>query len=465
MVKKPDSDDVRVTIDYRALNAKSKKDAFAAPRIDDLLDKLHGADTFSKIDVKAAYHNIMIAEEDRHKTAFRFDGKLYEWTRTPFGLSSAPGAFNRLMTNILLDMDEFTAVYFDDIIVFTEGKEKHLDHLEKVLNALYKAGMKLNKDKCEFFVNEVQFLGYDISKNSVTVSSKKTDTIRNYPMPKSIKAVKRFLGLTGFYRKFIPNYAEISSPLNDMQCKNAVFKWTRECQDAFDSLKDILCSKPILGIPNPDWTFIVKVDSSKFGVGCILEQENPESKNRMVIEYASRKFTETQRRYPAIELEVCGLMFAVKHWSCYLIGKPFVVETDSKAVQWIKGKRDHLGKLGRWALYLENFQFETVHISGKDHVGPDALSRIYDTDMYEIASNNLFLSTLPTCTDPSDWSEEISNDIQLTKLIHSGKIVQKDNVYVKDENILVLPRLFLMMSLNFYMIIMVIQVLIRWFIG
>ena len=126
--------------------------------------------------------------------------------------------------------------------------------------------------KCEFFVDKVQFLGYDISKNSVTMSSKKTDTIRNYSLPKSIKAVKRFLGLTGFYRKLVPNYAEISSPLNDMQCKNAIFKWTSECQNAFDSLKDILCSKPVLGIPNPRWTFIVKVESSKFGVGCILEQ-------------------------------------------------------------------------------------------------------------------------------------------------------------------------------------------------
>lgn len=440
LIKKPDSDDVRVTIDYRALNAKSKKDPFTSPRIDDLIDKLHGADCFSKIDVRAAYHNIEVAPEDRHKTAFRFNGKLYEWTRTPFGLSSAPGTYNRLMSIILNKMDDFTAGYFDDVIVFSKGKENHWKHLDEVLSSLYESGLKLNKEKCKFFVDNVEFLGYNISENSVTLANKKIDAIKNYPVPKTVKAVKRFLGLTGFYRKLVENYSKIASPLNEMMRKGSVFNWTSECKNSFDTLINVLCSSPVLRISNPDWPYIVKVDSSKFGVGCILEQEDPVTKQRYVIEYASSKYNDTQQRYPAIELEVCGLIFAVKHWNCYLIGKPFVVETDSKVVQWIKQKRDHVGKLGRWALFLENYDFQTVHVPGKNHQGPDALSRVHEFELNEFSMNNRFLNNLNDLNFV-DCHDEIESDPKLKILIDKRDISIVENVYVKSDNkCIVVPK-------------------------
>ena len=439
LVKKPGSDEVRVTIDYRALNAKSKKDALNCPRIDDIIDKLHNADTFSVIDVKAAYHNIPVASEDIHKTAFRFDNKLYEWTRTPFGLSSAPATFNRLMSNILSPMSAYATSYYDDIIVFSQATN-HLTHLKAVLQALYEAGLKLNKHKCKFFVSSVNFLGFEIAKNSVKASKSKVEVINNYPIPKTKRDIKKFLGLTGFYRKLINNYACIASPLTNMQCKDVAFEWDKSCQSSFDKLRLALCAEPVLAISNPQWMYILKVDSSKYGVGCILEQENPVTKDRHVIEYGSCKFNKTQQNYPAIELEVCGLIYAVKHWKHYLIGKMFVIETDSKAVQWIKGKRDTLGKLGRWSLYLENFEFKTIHVPGKNHEGPDALSRIYEPHIDSISSIPNSIAQ-PDFIKMNEWYDEILNDPTLTAII--GDCIElKDNMFVKtgSNNILVVPK-------------------------
>ncbi len=441
LIKKPNTDEVRVIIDYRALNAKSKRDAFSSPRADDLIDKLEGATVFTKLDVKAAFHNIEIAEEDRHKTAFRFDGKLYQWKRCPFGLSSAPATYNRLMAGILSPFEKFTAGYYDDVVVFSKSKEEHYKHLDLVLSALYKAGLKLNKDKCSIAVDSVNFLGFRISRNSVTLTDSKVDTIKKYPVPKSVKQVKRFLGLTGFYRKLVDNYAIKASPLNELTRKNVVFKWTAECQKSFEKLRNSLISQPILAMPNPNLPFIVKVDSSKFGVGCILEQENPETQNRHVIEYASKKYNDTEKQYPAIELEACGLIFAVKHWNHYLIGKHFIIETDSKAVEWIKGKFDHPGKLGRWSYFLENYDFTTVHVAGKDHTAPDALSRMHEDEIVIGEINAPFLENIFVDADTAAWKDEIESDTQLVKLIENSHITCKNDMYVKgNSNVLVLPK-------------------------
>ena len=225
-----------------------------------------------------------------------------------------------------------------------------------------------------------------------------------------------------------------------MMCKGSKFNWTEQCNNAFESLKTALCSSPVMSIADPDWKFIVKVDSCKTGIGCILEQENLITKERTVIEYASQKYNDTQQRYPAIELEVCGLLFAIKHWKHYLIGKHFVVETDSKAVEWIKDKRDLIGKLGRWSLYLENFDFSTVHVPGKIHIAPDSLNRMYETDMCQIEVNDSFISNVPDSFDVNEWHNEIDKDQNLQKLVNKDVVCNND-VYVKstDNNVLIVP--------------------------
>ena len=338
------------------------------------------------------------------------------------------------MFKILEPMNSFAVSYYDDVIIFSKQKD-HFNHLQTVLKALYDAGLKLNKEKCQFFVSVVNFLGYNITKNSIKASPRKIDTISNYPVPKSAKDVKKFLGLAGSYRKLIPDYSCIASPLNALLTKNALFDWTNNCQNAFVKLKNSLCNDPVLKISNPDWQYIVKVDSSKCGAGCILEQIDPETNDRFVVEYASCKYNDTQRNYPSIELEVCGLIFAVKHWKHYLIGKPFIVETDSKAVQWIKGKRDTLGKLGRWSLFLENFEFETVHVKGKDHCASDALSRIHEINSVEnnVSCVNDLFCKLPDFINLEQWFQEITNDVKLMAMMNNVICVINDT-YVKNDN-------------------------------
>ncbi len=185
----------------------------------------------------------MIAPEDRHKTAFRFNGKLYEYNRVPFGLSSAPGTFNMLISKILLGLDKFCAGFFDDILIFSQNVTDDVDHVKQVLSAIFTAGLKLNCDKYIFLVDTVEFLGYTISLNKVTVSESKIKTIKDYPVPKYIK---KFLGLAGFYRKLLPNFSELVAPLSVMQCKNVTFYWNSDCQKSFDKIISLLCSSTIV---------------------------------------------------------------------------------------------------------------------------------------------------------------------------------------------------------------------------
>ncbi len=207
----------------------------------DLIDKMHDAEVFSKIDVKSTYHNIIIAPEDRHKTVFRFNVKLCEYNRVPFGLSSAPGTFNRLISKILCGLDNFCAGFFDDILIFSQNVTDHEDHVKQVLSAICTAGLKLNREKCIFLVDTVEFLGYTITQNKVTVSESKIKPIKEYPVPKSIKDIKKFLGLAGFYTKLLANFSELVAPLSIMQCKNVTFYWNGDYQKSFDKVISLLC--------------------------------------------------------------------------------------------------------------------------------------------------------------------------------------------------------------------------------
>lgn len=414
LVKKKNTDVPRVVIDFRALNAKTTRDAFTAPRVDDIIDSLSGATVFSQLDIRSAYHNIMIAPEDRHKTAFRFNGELFEYTRVPYGLCSAPATFCRLISMILHDYKSFCLGYFDDIIIFSKNNNEHYQHISDVLDKLGQAGLKLNKEKCKFFTKKVEFLGFTIEPNKISVAESKIDTIKNFPIPKTVKEVKRFVGLANFYRKLINKFSIIVSPLNKLLCKNVIFRWNEKCHDSFETLKGLLSSYPVVCVPNLDDTFVVKVDASKTGIGCILEQRNEPDGESCVIAYASKQFNKHEINYPSIEQEAFALIFALKHWRHYLIGKSFIVETDNKTVQWLRGKRDCLGRLGRWSLYLENFDFSTKHVPGKRHVGADCLSR-----MHELGEINI----------DNRWIDDIECDPVMRDLIDES-IVKSGTAYV-----------------------------------
>jgi hypothetical protein len=234
LAKKKGDDSIRVCLDFRALNAKTRKDAFVCPRIDDIIDKLCHAKFYTKLDVKSAYHNIEIAPEDRHKTAFRFEGNLYEYNRVAFGLCTAPATFCRLVSQVLVDVNDFTTGFFDDIIVFSNSEDEHLAHVDRVLSLLAESGLRLNPKKCVFCVSEVEYLGFKVGNGKVSPAEEKTSVIRNWPVPQTIKDVKRFLGIVGYYRKLIKDFSFIAEPLNALQRKQVKFLWSSECNTSFE---------------------------------------------------------------------------------------------------------------------------------------------------------------------------------------------------------------------------------------
>lgn len=261
----------RMCIDSRAINKITVKYRFSIPRLDDMLDRLHGAKVFSKVDLRSGYHQIRIRPDDEWKTTFKTRDGLYEWLVMPFGLSNAPSTFQRLMNQIFLPFQEFVVVYFDDILIFSRSEGEHLQHLRHVFTALRENHLFANLKKCEFLTASILFLGYVISADGIQVDKAKVQAIQDWPTPKSISDVRSFHGLATFYRRFIRNFSSIAAPLTDC-LKQKKFLWTNSASQSFNHLKELLTSTPVLALPNFDLLFEVDCDASGTGVGAVLSQ-------------------------------------------------------------------------------------------------------------------------------------------------------------------------------------------------
>ena len=375
-VKKTDGS-TRITNDYKALNAVSKKDAYPMPRIDEIYENLFHAKIFSKLDLLKGYYQIRLHPDDKDKTAFRFDGKLYQFKRVPMGLHSAPQTFQRLMNRVLEGLP-FAKCYLDDIIVFSENVKQHIAHLDEVFKALHKANLRVHKDKCVFAVTEIEFLGNKIGNGWRSPTDEKVKKIKEFPVPTCKKELDSFLGVAGQYRSLIKNFSEKAQPLQELKNSltgNRKLIWKPKHEQAMRCLKEELTKAPVVALPDVTKPFIVRTDASNHGMGAVLMQEI--DGHRRVIEYASTQFDDTQKRYPTIEQEATAILWAVNKWQYYLLGGNFTLETDHRPLQFINSKINSGGKLGRMALRLEEFQpFKVVHIPGKDNTVADALSRM-----------------------------------------------------------------------------------------
>lgn len=370
----------RFCVDFRKLNSVTTRDVYPLPRIEDVLDALSGAQWFSSLDLASGYWQIPVREEDRPKTAFISQAGLFEFKVMPFGLTNAPPTFQRFMNAVLAGLvPSQCLVYLDDIIVRSTTFEQHLLDLEAVFDRLMESNLHLKLSKCHFAKNQLPFLGHIVSGAGVSPDPAKLEAVASFPTPLSVVELQQFLGLAGYYRRFIANFSTIAEPLYALTRKNSggrvAFTWGADQAAAFVQLRAALTSAPILAYPNPHWRYILRTDASKVGVGAILQQQDPISGDRFVLAYASRTLSEQERRYSATELECLAVVWGTKQFKSYLLGVPVVIESDHQALSWLRKNSQLTDRLYRWALHLEQFEYTITYKPGKEQLDVDALSR------------------------------------------------------------------------------------------
>ena len=341
-VKKKDGS-LRLCIDYRQLNGVTIRNQYPLPRIDELFDQLQGSRVYSKIDLRSGYHQLRVQESDVPKTAFRTRYGHYEFLVMPFGLTNALAAFMDLMNRVFQPyLDRFVIVFIDDILVYSGSSEEHSKHLRIVLQTLRERQLYAKLSKCQFWLDRVAFLGHVISVEGVSVDPQKIEAVVNWKPPKNVSEVRSFLGLAGYYRKFVEGFSKIAAPLTKLTRKDVKYDWVDACQKSFDELKGRLTSTPVLALPNGRDGFVVYSDASRQGLGCVLMQ------NDRVIVYASRQLKKHEENYPTQDLELAAVVFALKIWRHYLYGVPCRIFTDHKSLQYIFTQKELNLRQRRW---------------------------------------------------------------------------------------------------------------------
>ncbi|KAJ9535151.1 hypothetical protein OSB04_un001769 [Centaurea solstitialis] len=352
---------MRMCVDSRAINNITVKYRYPIPRLDDMLDELHGANLFSKIDLRSGYHQFRMHEGEKWKTAFKTKDGLYEWMVMPFGLSNAPSTFMRLMNEVLRPfVGDFVVVYFDDILVYSKGVEEYTQHLRRVFEVLRSQKLYGKLEKCEFFSPKVTFLGYVVSKDGISVDESKVAAIKSWPVPAIATEVRSFHGLASFYRWFVKNFSTIVAPLTECTKKGS-FEWTQSAQNAFEKIKECLCTSPILALPDFNQLFEVECDAS----GAVLVQ------NKRPIAYFNGKLNDSKKNYSTYDKEFYAIVRALDHWSHYLRPKQFVLHSDYQALKHVNGQSKLNPRHAKWVEFLQSFIFVSKYKTG------NALSRRY----------------------------------------------------------------------------------------
>ena len=365
----------RMVIDYRKLNEKTINDKYPLPNIADILDKLGKSQYFSTLDLCSGFHQIELHEEDTQKTAFNTNAGHYEFKRMPFGLTNAPATFQRVMDNVLRGIqNEKCAVYLDDIIIFSTSLQEHIERLKAVFDRLRKSNFKIQLDKCEFLSKEVAYLGHIITPEGVKPNPDKIKAVLKYPIPKTPKEIKAFLGLVGYYRRFIKDFAKLTKPLTRCLKKGAKIEITEDYKVAVEKCKQILVNHPILTYPDFSKPFILTTDASNVALGAVLSQ-GPIGQDKPIA-YASRTLSSTEQKYTTIEKELLAIIFATKYFRPYLYSRKFYIYTDHRPLVWLFNLKDPNSKLTRWRLRLQEYDYEIIYKKGIQNSNADALSRV-----------------------------------------------------------------------------------------
>ncbi|KAA3461755.1 DNA/RNA polymerases superfamily protein [Gossypium australe] len=350
-VKKKD-ESMRMCIDYRQLNKLTIKNKYPLPRIDDLFDQLKGASVFSKIDLRSGYHQLQVKEADIHKTTFRTRYGHYKFLVMQFGLTNAPAAFMDMMNRVFQPyLDRFVVVFIDDIPVYSRSEE-HDSHLRVVLQILREKQLFAKFCKCEFWLREVTFLGHVVSVEGIRVDPRKIKAVLEWKSPKSVAKIRSFLGLAGYYRRFVEGFSLIAAPLTKLLRKG----------ESFERLKRILTEAPVLIEPEAGKEFAVYCDASRTGLGCVLMQDG-------------------KLNYPTHDLELAAVVFALKSWRHYLYGEKSVIYTDHKSLKYLLTQKELNLRQRRWIELLKDYGCSIEYHPGKANVVADALSRRVISDL------------------------------------------------------------------------------------
>jgi len=368
----------RLVVDYRALNEITIKNKYPLPLMDELFDRVAGAQWFTKIDLRSGFHQIAIRPEDREKTAFRTRYGSFEYTVLPMGLCNAPGTFMQLMNETFADMlDKSVLCFLDDILIYSPTEEEHIKQVTAVMERLQSKKLYGKLSKCEFMQREVEFLGHRIGADGLRVAPDKIGAVQKWPRPRSVTEVRSFLGLGNFYRRFVKGYSRLALPLTELTKDTAVFRWGDTEQKAFEALKATLCSPPVLIIPDQTKQFALSCDACKYSIGAVLQQDL--GRGLQPVAYFSAKLSDAERNYDVRELEFMAIYRACLHWRPYLHGlHPFRLLSDHKSLLYYMTMPNLSGRLARWVEKMQEFDCGIEYIKGEANVVADALSRRVD---------------------------------------------------------------------------------------
>ncbi|UYV68139.1 hypothetical protein LAZ67_5003162, partial [Cordylochernes scorpioides] len=444
LVKKRDGK-FRFCVDYRKLNEVTVKDVYPIPRIDDVMDILQGSKYFSAIDLRSGYWQVEIEEKDKEKTAFTTTHGLYEFNVMPFGLCNAPATFERNMDNVLGNLRwQICLCYLDDVIIYSSDFPTHLKRLEAVLKCFSESNLKLNDRKCRFAFEELEILGHITNQQGIKPAEYNIKAVRDFPQPKKVKEVQSFLGMCSYYRKFIKDFSLIADPLTGLIRKNAQFTWTEKQEEAFQNLKKALINPPILGHFDPNAATYKHTDASNIGLGATLVQII--CGEEKVISYLSRTLSKAEQNYSTTEKECLAVVWAISKLRPYLYGRHFKIITDHHALCWLKNLKDPTGRLARWALKIQEYDFDIIHKSGKKHMDADGLSRgpLPETDWVE-DYERLFLNQI--INEEDEFIENVKKSLKGSKRAITQNFKEENGcLYKKNPNpegrawLLVVPK-------------------------
>ena len=373
----------RFCVDYRAVNAITKKDRFPLPYIQDIFDTVGVGRVFSTLDLKSGYWQLPVAEADREKTAFVCHRGQYQYNRVSFGLTNAPAHFQRAMNQVLAPLlGVCVLVYIDDIVVFSKTPTEHMRHLQAVFDLLRGYNLQLKRSKCEFGKTQVELLGYRINARGIAPLPEKTEAIEHLPPPRDVGAVRRFLGMANFYRQCVPDYARVAEPIVRLTRKGVEFEWTAAQERAFAALKALLVSPAVMAHPDVRRPYKLFTDACDHAIGGILCQVDDEGIER-VVQYISHQLNPVQRRWATIEKEAYAVVYALQKLRPYLLGAEFVVYTDHKPLKSLFTREMNNTKIQRWSVLLAEYGATIEYRKGKNNIRADMLSRITSSSMTE----------------------------------------------------------------------------------